>query len=168
MLFRTDFDAGGKKTEGDIRLGLVRRPVNSVWIFLDRLDFIVEKEEGTGINLDSWRIVNNLNTNYHSGKKQLAIQYGLKYVSEEIDGDNYNGFTDLIGIEYRYDIDTRMDIGARGAVLHTWNSSQFDYSTGLSVGFNLLTNTWLSIGYNFLGFQDSDFRLPNLLLQVLS
>ena len=28
---------------------------------------------------------------------------------------------------------------------------------GLDVGFNLASNVWLSLGYNFAGFEDDDF-----------
>jgi hypothetical protein len=31
------------------------------------------------------------------------------------------------------------------------------YSTGLSFGWNMSRNIWLSIGYNFEGFEDRDF-----------
>ena len=32
-----------------------------------------------------------------------------------------------------------------------------DYSAGLDVGYNLGRNMWLSVGYNFAGFDDDDF-----------
>jgi hypothetical protein len=33
-----------------------------------------------------------------------------------------------------------------------------DYSFGVDVGYNLGTNIWVTLGYNFEGFDDSDFE----------
>jgi opacity protein-like surface antigen len=78
-------------------------------------------------------------------------------VQDTIDGDQYSGFTDLVGIESRYDLTEKWDIGVRGSVLHSWNAGQLDYGAGLSAGYNVLQNAWVSVGYNFLGFEDQDF-----------
>jgi hypothetical protein len=48
-------------------------------------------------------------------------------------------------------------VGVHGSVLHSWNSDQFDYSTGVSIGCNVVENAWVSLGYNLLGFEDDDF-----------
>jgi hypothetical protein len=62
-----------------------------------------------------------------------------------------------VGIESRYDITSKWDIGARLSLLHSWNLEQYDYSSGISAGYNLFKNAWLSAGYNFTGFEDRDF-----------
>ena len=33
-----------------------------------------------------------------------------------------------------------------------------DYGVGIDVGFNIMTNTWILLGYNIEGFEDSDFQ----------
>ena len=158
QIFRTEAKTGPDTTDGDIRLGLAYRPRNSRWIVLDRLDFIFEEEKSSDFDFDNWRIVNNLNANYKlNWKTQIAFQYGAKYVQDTIDGDQYSGFIDLVGIESRYDLTEKWDIGVRGSVLHSWNADQFDYSTGVSLGYNIVENAWISVGYNFLGFEDEDF-----------
>ena len=86
-------------------------------------------------------------------------------VRDTIDGEDYSGFTDLIGLETRYDVTKRWDIGAHGNILHSWNSDQFDYSTGVSLGCNVFKNAWVSVGYNFLGFEDEDFSDGNYTAQ---
>jgi opacity protein-like surface antigen len=42
-------------------------------------------------------------------------------------------------------------------VLHSWNAGQVDYCSGLSVGYAVVKNMWVSLGYNFSGFKDEDF-----------
>ncbi|MBE0595790.1 MAG: hypothetical protein IH614_00815, partial [Desulfuromonadales bacterium] len=157
QLFLTDGQAN-ERTDGEVRLGLAYRPFASRWIVLDRLDFLFHEEKSESVDLASWRLVNNLNANYRpNGRTQISLQYGAKYVRERIDGELYHGFTDLIGIEGRYDLTSLWDIGVRGSALHSWNSHALDYSTGASVGYNVAKNAWLSLGYNLLGFHDPDF-----------
>jgi hypothetical protein len=157
-LFDTDGDNGLHATNADIRLGLAFRPVHGIWVVFDRLEVIYGKDASGLEQLTSWRVINNLNLNYKPNfRTQLAFQYGAKYVHDTVDSDGYSGFTDLIGFETRYDLTRRWDVGLRGSMLHSWSAGQLDYSTGVSVGYNVFDNAWLSLGYNFFGFEDRDF-----------
>jgi uncharacterized repeat protein (TIGR01451 family) len=158
QVFLTDADSGREATDGSVRLGLAYRPFQSRWIVLDRLDYLFEKESGEEFNYNNWRLVNNLNANYKpNSKTQVSLQYGAKYVQENIEGQSYSGYTDLIGVEGRYDLTRRWDVGLRTSVLHSWNSDTLDYSAGASVGCNVVKNAWVSLGYNVVGFEDEDF-----------
>lgn len=158
QIFKTDADSGANNTDADIRLGLAYRPKNTRWIALDRLDLKFNEQESSNSNFENWGIVNNMNVNFKPDHKtQIALQYGLKYVQATIDGDDYSGFMDLIGLEARYDLNERWDVGIRGSVLHSWSANQYDYSTGASLGYNIFDNAWVSVGYNFVGFEDEDF-----------
>jgi len=44
---------------------------------------------------------------------------------------------------------------------HSWNSDNFEYSLGGSIGYQAMTNTWISVGYNWFGFEDEDFTLAD-------
>jgi hypothetical protein len=154
----TDAALGQDNTAGDIRLSLAWRPKNTRWIVLDRLDYQFDSTDGGGSDTDSRRIVNNLNVNYKPGHRlQIGLQYGAKYVLDTFDDEAYTGFTDLMGIEARFDITRHWDVGLHGSLLHSWNSCQMDYSTGVSVGYAVVKNAWLSVGYNITGFEDQDF-----------
>ena len=133
-------------------------PLDSAWIVLNRLDFLYDEQTGDGLNTNSWRVVNHLNGNYQpNSRMQVSTQYAFKYVAEAIEDDTFSDFTDLIGIEARIDVLKRWDIGLRSIVLHSWNSGQLTYSFGPSIGFNPAKNMWISLGYNFGGFDDQDF-----------
>ena len=150
-----------------LRYGLVFRPPQTEWIVLNRLDFIVDRQSGgVSASSDSWRLVNNLLTNYRPYKElQISLHYGAKYVQETVNGSDYSGYTDLIGVEGRYDISKDWDIGLQSSILHSWNSGQLDYSAGISIGYNLMQNAWVSLGYNFTGFNDKDFSQANFTAQ---
>jgi uncharacterized repeat protein (TIGR01451 family) len=179
QVFDTRSADGTSKVSGDLRLGLAFRPLYTRWIILDRLDFLYDRQQGgttaiagtTGttvasFNTDNRRIVNNLSANFKpDGKTQISLQYGAKYVLETIDGTDYSGYTDLVGIEGRYDLTKKWDVGLRGSVLHSWNANQLNYSAGPSVGYNVVKNAWISLGYNFVGFTDKDFSAADYTAQ---
>lgn len=151
-------DAGERNFGSNLRLGLAYRPNQSRWTVLEKLDFIQEKRTGVSQSFENRRLVNNTNANYKANNKfQLGLQYGAKLVREQIDGTLYDSFTDLVGIEGRYNIARDWDIGMHANMLHAWTLHQFNYSRGVSVGHTFMTNMWVSIGYNVTGFEDRDF-----------
>ena len=89
--------------------------------------------------------------------RENRLQYGADHVRDSIDGSAYKGFTQLFGLEARQDIGERFDIGLHGGMLHSFKNSARDYQLGVSVGFKLAENSWLSVGYNQRGFVDRDF-----------
>jgi len=166
QLGHTQSPGGNSTTAGDLRFGLAYRPPVTRWIVLDRLDLIAADEKTATTSAQGQRIVNNLNANYRPDKQtQLSIQYGSKYVMEQIDDRDYGGYTDLIGLEGRYDLTREWDLGLRSSLLHTWENSQFGYSFGPSVGYNVMENAWISLGYNIVGFHDKDFSAANYTAQ---
>ncbi len=163
LAFINKSKGGSDSDEEEITLGLAYRPNRSNWILLERLDVSLYNESGNGTDNDSMRIVNHLHANFRSANRkwQISYYYGLKYVRENFGGDRYSGYTDMVSIEARYNINKKWDIGVHGALLHSWNSDQFDYSLGSDIGYSPMTNAWLSVGYNLVGFEDEDFSDAN-------
>ncbi|MCG8434452.1 MAG: hypothetical protein MJA83_10510, partial [Gammaproteobacteria bacterium] len=158
--FKSNLSDGSETFFGDIRLGIAYRPTLSKWIILDRLDLIYEENKSGNVDQTTSKIVNNLNINYlWSEQDQLSIQYGAKYVRTNFDGDDFDGYTDLVGVEYRRDINPRWDVGFQASVLHSYNNGAYDQSYGVSVGRSFAKNIWVSFGYNFEGFREDDFSL---------
>jgi hypothetical protein len=85
------------------------------------------------------------------------LQYAFKYVRSEFDGDGYTGYTDLIGVDLRHGFRDRWDAGIGTSVLHSYNSGVMDYGFGVDVGYNVGQDIWVTLGYNFEGFDDEDF-----------
>lgn len=162
QLFITDSSIGSRSTNFDLRLGTAYRPARSRWMLLDRFDFEFDRLDGQ----NTWRLINNLNANYKPHRRmQVSLQHGIKYVQDSIGDSTYSGVTDLFGMETRYDLSRRWGIGMHGSVLHSWNGGQFDYSLGASLGYLVMKNAWVSLGYNLLGFHDEDFSKSNFTAQ---
>jgi hypothetical protein len=119
-----------------------------------------------GLNMRNWKLVNNLQGNYtFTGRYQLSMYYGSKFARYAFDTGSYQGYTDLMGAEFRYDLSDKQDIGLVASRLHSWNSNVYNNSIGIETGWDVATNMWLSVGYNFTGFYDQDFTASHYTAQ---
>jgi hypothetical protein len=143
-------------SHADVRLGLSWRRSPRGWTVLDRLDLVFDEEFGASA-FRNRRVVNNLNLNRRFPGAQLALQYGSKYVSADLAGSRPSGYTDLTGLEARFDLGERWDVGAFGSLLRSWNGNRYDYRTGVSLGWNPVRDLWAQAGYNVAGYEDTDF-----------
>ncbi len=161
QLFDSTFTDNSERSNGDLRFSLAYRPITSKWIHLNRLDYKYDIfTSATGESEQSRRWINNWKGNYlPSRHNQFAFSYGIKYVLDSIDDDDYDGITHYIGTEYRHDISRHWDLGVHISTLRSANAGNALYSYGVSAGWDFAKNVWLSVGYNFDGFSDDDFSL---------
>lgn len=124
-------------------------------------------------NASTRRIINNLAVNRVSRewtekdrqgnlfrryeRNQWSLYYGAKYALDSFDGEEYSGYTDLMGVEVRHDIKRWLDVGVQASSLNAWSAGTHAYSVGPMVGVSPVTNGWITLGYNFRGFTDRDF-----------
>jgi hypothetical protein len=139
----------------DLRVGSSWRPQDEGLIIFNRFDV---KQLEIDQDSESWKAVHNLTLNAMATPRlQLALNHGFKYSVLTSGGESFNGVTELLGAEARYDVTDRIDIGFHGEGLYSFNARTLDYSYGPSVGFTPADNLWLSFGWNFDGFVDEDF-----------
>ena len=145
----------------DARLSYAYRPLdvlNQDWMWLDRLEYADDVEKSTSSHSTTRKLINNFNANWQPNRRtQVAFQYGAKYVFSTIDGAGYKGYTDLMGVESRYDLSRCWDVGLSASILHTWLNSSKQYQFGVSTGYKVADNMWFVLGYNQAGFKDPDF-----------
>lgn len=150
--------AGVIDNRGLLRGSIAWRQDQSRVIVLEQLDYGLDRHDGVNTNaIEGHRLVNNLNASKRWDKDQLSLQYGAKFVFATIDGSRVNGYTDLMGVEWRHDFAERWDFGLHSNALHSWGPGVMDYSYGISVGVTPIKNAWISLGYNFEGVSDPDF-----------
>jgi uncharacterized repeat protein (TIGR01451 family) len=90
-------------------------------------------------------------------RNQWSLYYGSKYQIDTFDGVEYDGYTDLLGVEVRHDITSKVDIGFQASMLNQWSGGTRKYSYGPSIGWSPITNGWITVGYNERGYYDEDF-----------
>lgn len=158
-LFKTERTDSSELLDGDIRFSVAYRPLQSRWITLNRLDFKFDSNTDIiGIKTRQRKLIENLTSNFLiDDRNQVSFNFGLKYVVDTFDKDEYSGITNLLGSEYRHDISEKFDVGVHAHTYYSSNSATMKYSTGLSFGWNMTRNIWLSVGYNVEGFEDGDF-----------
>lgn len=158
QLFDVDSQDGTDETLADMRYSLAYRPTDSAFTVLNRLDLNYENTQSDSSRIRNRKIVNNLNFNYTLDSiHQFAAHWGFKYTLDDIDGEEYDGVTQLFGFQYRRDINDKLDLSLHGDILHSSNADNFRYSIGPAIGVNVYKNAWLSLGYNIDGFEDEDF-----------
>ncbi|MBI5558731.1 MAG: DUF11 domain-containing protein [Deltaproteobacteria bacterium] len=160
---QSDRDRTGEELRApDLVLGVAYRPRQQRrWLLLDKLELKTENVDSTGVSEESWRIINLFHANYKKGRCQTSFQYGAKTVHETINAVSCNQFIDLTAIESRYDITKEWDVGLHGSILHAWDLNHYDFGSGISLGYLMVNNCWISLGYNFTGFRDEDFSRHN-------
>ncbi len=158
-LFKTQRTDNSEILDGDIRFSVAYRPIQSRWIILNRLDFKFDSTTDLlGIKTRQRKFIENLTANFLiNNRNQLAFNFGLKYVIDNFDSAEFSGVTALLGSEFRHDISDIFDVGVHAHTHYSANSSVYKYSSGVSLGWNMTRNIWLSAGYNFSGFEDRDF-----------
>lgn len=146
----------GRSTRVDGRFGTAWRPNNNDdLVFLNRFDVRVDNS-ATGSN--TTKLVNNFTANTMlSERLQLASHYGVKYVKTKYEGLSYSGFTHLLGVETRFDLTERIDLGLNGSLIYGQGSDTLSYAYGPSIGISPVDNVWMSFGYNVIGYKDPDF-----------
>lgn len=140
----------------DARFGAAYRPdASDGLIILNRFDVKIDNTDGA---FNSWKAINNLAVNLQPYERiQVSLNHGLKYAVLDDGFLKYSGFTELFGVETRFDVTRTIDVGFRGLALYTHGSGVLDYAFGPSVGFNPANNIWFGFGWNFSGIKDEDF-----------
>lgn len=157
-LFQSESISGSSTSSANFKYGWAWRKAGGHWSFLNRIDLIFEDTTLTSQKELSRRLINNLNANRRIGEaSQLSLQYAFKYVRNTFDGSQFGGFTDLIGADLRRGFARRWDAGIHTSIYHSYQSRVLDYGLGVDIGYNILDNMWLTLGYNLAGFHDSDF-----------
>jgi uncharacterized repeat protein (TIGR01451 family) len=139
----------------EARFGGAWRPFGNGPIAFNRFDVKIDNVDG---EFESWKAINNLALNFMLDERwQMSLNHGLKYAVLNDGVSIYSGFTQLAGVETRFDITDVVDVGFRGLALYSHNSGVFEYAWGPSIGVSPLQNIWFGFGWNLRGIRDEDF-----------
>ncbi|MDD5405405.1 MAG: hypothetical protein PHE73_00530 [Sulfurovaceae bacterium] len=158
-LYNYEYDDVNSTKNIDTRLALAYRPQQTDWTVLNKLEYI-NTDEKRDIENKTQKLINNIQANYNpTDAFELSLQYGIKYVFDSLDDYDHKGWVHLGGIDARYDLTKKIDIGFQTSALFAQSAGNFDYGAGVYVGYNLIDTMWLSLGYNWDGLGDNDFDL---------
>jgi hypothetical protein len=150
------------RRQSRFQIGLAYRPVdNNRFDALGLLELRRSKEWTSGLvsSLDNSDIV-SLRANYHptrvwwlSGRYAYKRTRDLQLINDVQTPDGYRA--QLFGGRVTYDVTNRWSLGAIGTVLRDQFGSR-QYAYGLEVGYIVVDNLWVTLGYNWRGFNTDD------------
>lgn len=157
--FLTDPQGSTDQIELASSLSFAHRPLDSPWVALERVDIDFLRNAGSGTGLESLKLVNHFKLNYEFDRRtQFAAQYSAKLVLDRVDGRDYSSAGNLFGLEARHDLSDKWDVALHLRARHlAGGGSALQPNYGVALGRRLYDNLWLSVGYNFAGFYDSEF-----------
>lgn len=152
--FGKKMDAGLLSRDSRLRFSAARRAGGNSAIDLFGVDYRGEVEDGQsdGRLYATWSGYRPLGP-----RDELTMRYALKYQRLGNEAGTFGAFSHMGAIEYRRDISERFDIGLHAAATSAGLLDDAAWSAGISIGMTPFENGWLSVGYNFAGFEDDVF-----------
>lgn len=158
--YQSESFENGRETEAlEIRIGAAWRPRYDGLIILSRLDLGFESQPGRSVRN---KLVHNLALNGQMTERaQWALYHGMKYIEQELEELRYNGLVHQLGGEVRFDLTENYDIGLQLSWVSESLSQTSQWSFGPSLGISPRDDIWVSFGWNFIGYDDEDFRFAS-------
>ena len=148
----------GHRTINRFQLGAAYRDYDSNQLdMLAKLEYRLDDNATGNDPYQKDAIVWSWSGNYHPTRPlTLSGRYAGKYT--EYDADNIVSDNTAHAVYARglYDISERWDIGLQAGTYWNKQADDLAYLVGAEVGYSPMTNLWLSLGYNFMGFEDED------------
>lgn len=179
--FRAEDKAGPKTETTVLAVSWARRPDDSRFAWLQKLelrsDIVRNAVQGlpgpiggapllVSGDATSRRIINSFSLNWsptvksegrYLGRSEIAVFWGSRYVFDRIGADDISGWSNLVGLDARWDLSQTLDVGLSGTVRESAGGRAVSYSGGPAVGISPFKGGYIQIGYNVLGFHDADY-----------
>ncbi len=186
--FKADQTGGASTTTAQAELSWAHRPSDSQWSFLNKAEYRYDSIKnaiaglpgpigGASLNISgdakSRRIINSFSINYtpiderdyDDGRPNEFIErgeysafIGIRHVSDRFGADDVEGWSAVLGGDFRFDLSDVADIGAAGTVRIGQGGRNIAYSGGPVLTVTPFDNANISLGYNIVGFNDRDFE----------
>jgi uncharacterized repeat protein (TIGR01451 family) len=163
---------GAETRTANLQVSWAHSPAGSRWSWLEKFELREDRVTGAvagrpgpiGIPLTisgdarSRRLINSFSVNRTSGRSEISVFWGSRYVSETFADQDVGGWSNVVGADFRFDLSGTIDLGIAGTVRGGLGGDSAAWSAGPSLGFTPFENGWVSIGWNLAGFHDRDFE----------
>lgn len=155
-LYHTEESSGGR---GERRLvtaqaGAAYRPVDdNRWNALARIELRDDRDSmlGPGADRDETALILSTHLNVQPTRDwTLRARIAAKRAEENANGVASTSTLRLAGLRATWELASRWDLGLQGYRL--WGDGAAETALGLELGYMLMQNLWVSVGYNFKGF----------------
>lgn len=180
--FRANQNGGPRTETTNIALSWANRPDDSRFAFLEKLELREDRVRGAVFgqagpiggppltvsgDVTSKRVINSFSLNWsptsrkgseYLGRSELSVFIGTRYVFDRFGEDDLKGLSNIIGADIRFDLGKHVDLGLSGTVRQNPGGRAISYSGGPSLSISPIKNSYITVGYNVVGFQDRDFQ----------
>ncbi len=180
--FKAKQDGGASTTTAQAEVSWANRPWGSQWSFLNKTEYRYDsvKNATAGLpgpvggapllvsgDVKSTRIINSLSLNYtpideRDGsfieRGEYALFWGTRYNTDRFGADDVKGWSNVVGADLKFDLSDVADIGASGTVRIGTDGQNIAWSVGPTLTVTPFKNANVTLGYNFVGFEDRDFE----------
>lgn len=154
---RVDYD-DGHRTINRFQLGAAYRDYDSNQLdMLAKLEYRLDDNDTGTDPYQKDAVIWSWSGNYHPIRSlTLSGRYAGKYTEYTADNLSSNNTAHAAYARGLYDISERCDIGLQAGTYWNKQANDLAYMLGAEIGYSPMTNLWLSLGYNFMGFEDED------------
>ncbi|MGM8884380.1 hypothetical protein ACS8FD_00385 [Psychrobacter sp. 1U2] len=154
---QVDYD-DGDRTINRFQLGAAFRDYDSNQLdMLAKLEYRLDDNNTGDDTYQKDTIIWSWSGNYHPTRPlTLSGRYAGKYTEFSADGISSDNTAHALYGRGLYDLTERWDIGLQAGTYWNKQANDMSYMLGAEVGYSPMTNLWLSLGYNFMGFEDDD------------
>lgn len=180
--FKAKQDDGASTTTAQAEVSWANRPSGSQWSFLNKTEYRYDavKNATAGLpgpvggapllvsgDVKSTRIINSLSVNYtpideRDGsfieRGEYAFFWGTRYNTDRFGADDVKGWSNVVGADLRFDFSDVADVGISGTARIGTSGKNIAWSGGPTLTVTPFDNSNVTLGYNFVGFEDRDFE----------
>lgn len=140
----------GEDSTSRLIAGIAYRPrKNDSFNALGRIEYKHEKRTSTQPSYLKESFILSLEGNYQLNPRlQLTGKYAGKLEKEDV----FSSYTDLVAFRILYDLTDRFDIGAEYRLLNSRKINTSQHGGSIEIGYRLMDQIWLSLGYSFDSF----------------
>ncbi|WP_426222944.1 SdrD B-like domain-containing protein [Psychrobacter sp. DWR1-2-3] len=163
---QVDYD-DGHRTINRFQLGAAYRDYDSNQLdMLAKLEYRLDDNATGNDPYQKDAIVWSWSGNYHPTRPlTLSGHYAGKYTEYDAQGIASDNTAHAVYARGLYDISERWDIGLQAGTYWNKQADDLSYLVGAEVGYSPMTNLWLSLGYNFIGFEDEDIAYDDTTIE---
>lgn len=163
---QVDYD-DGHRTINRFQLGAAYRDYDSNQLdMLAKLEYRLDDNATGNDPYQKDAIVWSWSGNYHPTRPlTLSGHYTGKYTEYDAQGIASDNTAHAVYARGLYDISERWDIGLQAGTYWNKQADDLSYLVGAEVGYSPMTNLWLSLGYNFMGFEDEDIAYDDTTIE---
>jgi uncharacterized repeat protein (TIGR01451 family) len=134
------------------------------WNALAMMEFKNDDDNSQPTNVINTRVaVFSTTANYQViAPFTLSARYAMEWNLDNTSGLSTSANTQLIGTRATWDVNKRWDVGANFSTMFSGAANSRQFEMGPEIGYRVISNMWVSTGYNLTGFRNDDLAGENV------